>query len=248
MLTDLHNERILITGGSKGLGRSIATALVADGATVTIVARSQTLAGELAGTNVTLVSGDVTNKVFVDTVIGDLQPTILILNAGATPVMAPIDEQGWEDFSAIWNTDVKAGLYGIQAALKTPIPQGSRVLVVSSGAALGGSPLSGGYAGAKRMLGFMVQYANQVAIQRSLGIRFQAILPMQIIGDTNLGQQAAGAYAKRKNITVESYLSAAGKPLSAQTYATHFIKLLTDKSYADGVAYGIKHDGITKLE
>jgi hypothetical protein len=32
--------------------------------------------------------------------------------------MAPIDEQTWETFRTLWNTDVKAGLYGIQAAQK----------------------------------------------------------------------------------------------------------------------------------
>ena len=53
-----------------------------------------------------------------------------------------------------------AGLYWMQAALKTPLKSGSRVLVGSSGAAQNGSPLSGGYAGAKRMLWLMAKYAN----------------------------------------------------------------------------------------
>jgi NAD(P)-dependent dehydrogenase (short-subunit alcohol dehydrogenase family) len=60
-------------------------------------------------------------------------------------------------------TDVKAGLYWLQAALNLPLKPGSRVLVVSSGAAQNGSPLSGGYAGAKRMLWFM---ANDVALRQ----------------------------------------------------------------------------------
>jgi hypothetical protein len=57
--------------------------------------------------------------------------------------------------------DVKAGVHGIQAALKAPMASGSRVLIMSSGAALVlSSPhispqrlrLSGGHVGAKRML------------------------------------------------------------------------------------------------
>jgi hypothetical protein len=43
----------------------------------------------------------------------------------------------------------------LQAALNQPLKPGSRVLVVSSGAAENGSPMSGGYGGAKRMLWFM---------------------------------------------------------------------------------------------
>jgi hypothetical protein len=42
--------------------------------------------------------------------LAELRPTILALNAGAPPKMASLDEQLWETFSDTWNTDVKAGL------------------------------------------------------------------------------------------------------------------------------------------
>ena len=71
---------------------------------------------------------------------------------GVTPTMAPLSEQTWEAFTAPWDTDVKAGFQWIQEALRSPLARGSRVLLTSSGAAVRGSPLSGGYAGAKRML------------------------------------------------------------------------------------------------
>jgi hypothetical protein len=58
---------------------------------------------------------------------------VLILNAGARLPMKAIDEQTWDEFSTARNTDVKAGLTGIQAALKTPMNPGGRVLVMSSG-------------------------------------------------------------------------------------------------------------------
>ena len=248
-MINLQNERILLTGGGKGLGRAVVKALVALGAMVTVVARDKTLLNEAAGTNVLIVDGDVTDKVLIEKVIGDLQPTLLILNAGATPVMAPMDEQDWESFSAVWNTDVKAGLFGIQAALKTPVPPGGRVMIVSSGAAWGGSPLSGGYAGAKRMLWPMAKYANEMAIRRSHRIHFQVVLPTQIIGETDFGQHSASAIAQSRNMTIENYLAAGnGKPFSAKEYADYFVKLLTDINYADGIAYSINYDGITKLE
>jgi hypothetical protein len=44
---------------------------------------------------------------------------------------------------------VKGALYWMQAAFNLPLAPGARVLAGSSGAALQGSPLSGGYAGAK---------------------------------------------------------------------------------------------------
>ncbi|WP_158552618.1 SDR family NAD(P)-dependent oxidoreductase [Spirosoma telluris] len=247
-MTNLQHERILLTGGTKGLGRAIADALVAQGANVTVIARNKASFNESAAASVSVVAGDVTDQGFIDNVIGDLKPTLLILNAGATPTMASLEELSWESFSTAWNTDVKAGLYGIQAALKTPLSPGSRVLIVSSGAALAGSPLSGSYAGAKRMLWLMAQYANGIAKKRSLGIQFQAILPMQIIAETNLGQLATEAYAQSRNMTVESFLAARGDhSLTPKTYAAHFIEFLVNENYADGLAYGINYDGISQL-
>jgi hypothetical protein len=95
--------------------------------------------------------------------------------------MGRLDQLSWADFTVAWETDVKAGLYWLQAALNLPLKPGSRVLVGSSGAAVTGSPMSGGYGGAKRMLWFMAKYANGVSEQKNLGIRFQAIVPQQII-------------------------------------------------------------------
>jgi hypothetical protein len=43
------------------------------------------------------------------------------------------------------------------------LARGSRVLIASSGAAVGGSPMSGGYAGAKRMLWLMASCCSRAA-------------------------------------------------------------------------------------
>src|SRR5258705_8225954 len=100
-------------------------------------------------------------------------PAFGAMSRGRPPPMGRLDQMSWADFTAVWETDVKAGFYWLQAALNLPLKPGSRVLVGSSGAAVNGSPMSGGYAGAKRMLWFMAKYANGVAEQKGLGIRFQ---------------------------------------------------------------------------
>jgi hypothetical protein len=83
--------------------------------------------------------------------------------------------------------------------------------VGSSGAAVNGSPMSGGYAGAKRMLWFMAKYANGVAEQKGLGIRFQAIVAQQIIGGTGVGDAGANAYARAAGIETKAYLPASAR-------------------------------------
>ena len=50
------------------------------------------------------------------------------------------------------------------------------------------------------MLWFMAKYANGIAKQKGLGIRFQAIVPEQIIGGTGVGDEGASAYARAMGI------------------------------------------------
>jgi hypothetical protein len=167
---------------------------------------------------------------------------VLVLNAGATPTMAPLHLQTWESFSENWNTDVKSAFHWIQAALRLPLEPGTRVLVSSSGAAIQGSPLSGGYAGAKRMIWMMAGYANGVASSLNLGIRFQALLVRQIVGATQLGRAAAEAYAGRQGVSTEAFLAGFGKPLSPREYGEHVVTLLTDPRYESETAFGIRGD------
>src|SRR5204863_3208387 len=98
---------------------------------------------------VAVIMADITDEGAAQRILAEVRPDILVLNAGTTPPMGRLDQMSWADFTAVWETDVKAGLYWIQAALNVPLAPGARVLVGSSGAARQGSPLSGGYAGAK---------------------------------------------------------------------------------------------------
>jgi len=165
---------------------------------------------------------------------------VLVLNAGATPTMAPLHEQTWESFTKNWDTDVRATFHWIQAALRLPLERGSRVLISSSGAAIDGSPLSGGYAGAKRMIWMLAGYANGVASDLDLGMRFQALLVRQIVGATALGRAAAEAYALRKGVNTETFLAGFGKPLSPRDFGEHVVTLLTDPQYESATAFGIR--------
>ena len=246
----LEDKTIVVTGGSRGLGLGLVEALVAHGARVTVVAReSEALESVHSRLGVAIIPADVTDDVAAKRILAEVRPDIVVLNAGATPRMGRLDQISWADFTATWETDVKAGLYWIQAALNLPLKPGSRVLVGSSGAAANGSPLSGGYAGAKRMLWFMARYANGVAEQKKLGIRFQAIVPLQIIGGTGVGDAGANAYARAMGVERDAYLARFGAPLPPRQFGDHLVAVLEDPRYATGIAFGLKGDtGITVLE
>ena len=246
----LEQQSILITGGSRGLGLGVVEALAARHANVTVVARDTARLADLkARFGVSVIAGDATDPMLAESALRQVRPSVLVLNAGATPVMAPLHKQTWESFSRNWDTDVKATFHWIQAVLQVPLERGSRVLISSSGAAIDGSPLSGGYAGAKRMIWLMAAYANGVANDLNLGIRFQALLVQQIVGATELGRAAAEAYARRKGVSTEAFLAGFGKPLSLRDYGEHVVTLLTDPKYESATALGIRGEtGIQAFE
>jgi NAD(P)-dependent dehydrogenase (short-subunit alcohol dehydrogenase family) len=246
----LEGQKVVVTGGSRGLGLGIVEALVDRKAQVTVVARDPERLAEVSKRlGVKTVRGDVTDEKLAHGVLSDIRPSVLVLNAGATPPMGPLHELSWENFNRAWEVDVKAGFYWLQETLRLPLPRGSRVIVASSGAALNGSPLSGSYAGAKRMLWLMALYANDVARKLDLGIHFQAIIPQQIIGDTALGRAAGEAYAKGKGVSVEIFFAGFGAPLPPRKVGDHVVSILTDPRYATGVAFGMKGDrGIVSLD
>ena len=246
----LKDKTVVVTGGSRGLGLGLVEALVAHGAEVTVVARDTgALDAVRARLGVATIAADVTDATAAPRILSQVRPDIVVLNAGATPRMGRLDRISWDDFTAPWETDVKAGLYWLQAALNLPLKPGSRVLAVSSGAAMNGSQMSGGYGGAKRMLWFMAKYANGVSKQRVLGIRFQTIVPLQIVGDTGVGDAGANAYARAMGVKRDEFLARFGAPMPPREFGEKVVSVLDDPKYADGFAFGLKGDtGITMLE
>jgi hypothetical protein len=258
-MKDTFDKRVVITGGSAGLGLAMAKSLISRGARVTAVARDSARLGDAARIGAATIAGDATDAALMNRLIADEQPDVLILNAGAHLPMGLIDEQTWESFSAMWDTDVKATLLGIQAALKTPMKPGGRVLIMSSGAAMVLSVpyikpealrLSGGCIGAKRMQWFMAHSANAAARERGLSVNFQVVLPLQLIGGTAFGHQVASAYAEIEGVTPEQHiLDTYGTVLLPEHVGEHVTEMLTDPRYSSGVAYGIRANaGLVPLD
>ncbi len=204
----------LVTGASRGFGRAIATALAARGVPVTGVARDRgaldDLQAELGG-SFTPVAADAADPVVAGQLIDACRPGLLVLNAGAAPLSRPIQRHTWETFSRNWDVDVQHVFHWTREALLAPLDPGSLVVTLSSGAAVRGSPLSGGYAGAKATIRFITAYAASESERDGLGIRFVSLLP-QLTPVTGLGAAAVAAYAAREGIDVAAYTGRAGRP------------------------------------
>src|SRR6202041_1368371 len=110
--------------------------LAACGANVIAIGRDRATLSPAEQAGAAVIAGDATDATVMNEVVREQVPDVLILNAGARLPIKPMNHKNWDEFSTVWNTDVKAGLVGIQAALHTPMRQGGRVLVMSSGAAM----------------------------------------------------------------------------------------------------------------
>jgi NAD(P)-dependent dehydrogenase (short-subunit alcohol dehydrogenase family) len=232
--TDLTGATAIVTGASRGFGRGIAAALARAGAQVAGVARDREelarLRGEL-GDSFTPVTADAADPVTAGQLIDAYRPGILVLNAGASPLARPIQYQSWQSFSRNWEIDVQHVFHLAREALLAPLAPGSVVVTVSSAAALRGSPLSGGYAGAKATIRFITAYAAAESERGRLGIRFASVLP-QLTPATTLGAAAVAAYAAREGTDVATFLRNAGPALTPEEAGDAITGLITN--HADG--------------
>jgi NAD(P)-dependent dehydrogenase (short-subunit alcohol dehydrogenase family) len=245
---DLSGTTAIVTGASRGFGRGTAVALHAAGAHVVGIARDRAPLDELRaelGDAFTPVAADAADPVAAGHLIDTYQPRVLVLNAGVSPLSRPLHEHTWETFSRPWDVDVRHAFHWTREALLRPLPPGSAVVALSSGAALQGSPLSGGYAGAKATIRFLTAYAADESERAGLGIRFTAVLP-QLTPATGLGAAAVAAYAARAGMDVEAYLKDRGPALTPEQAGAAITALIGDPGH-DQRAYLLTAAGLRPL-
>lgn len=245
---ELDGTTAIVTGAGRGFGRAIARTLANAGAHVVGVARDREQLADVheeLGKAFEPFVGDVTDEVLTARLIDDYRPGLIVLNAGAAPLLRPLHQQSWESFSRPWQTDVRQAFAWAREALNAPLGEGGTVIAVSSRAALAGSPLSGGYAGAKATVRLIAAYAAQESDRAKLGIRFLSILP-DLTAQTELGRAAVAGYARRQGVAVEQFLETRGEPLTPDRVATAVLTLATGDA-PNGAAYSITAKALEQL-
>jgi len=122
----LAGTTTIVTGASRGFGRAIAISFVEHGAHAVGIARSES---QLNSLRAELEDGfqpevaDATDPSLPDRLFAQHQPHIVVLNAGATPVIGTLDHHTWETFSTNWHCDVRQVFNFAKAALSVPLAQ-----------------------------------------------------------------------------------------------------------------------------
>jgi 3-oxoacyl-[acyl-carrier protein] reductase len=183
----LEGTVAIVTGGSEGIGRAIAAALKAEGAEVTITARSQdrlqTAAGEIG---VDWIAADVgveadavrTVKSVVDK-HGRLD--ILVNNAGIGSG-GPLIDMELEELERVYRTNVFGAFLMAREAARQFVSQGSGELInVSSTSGLSGGPGATAYSSSKFALRGMTECWRHEL--RRHDVRVMLVNPSEVLTD-----------------------------------------------------------------
>jgi len=242
----LTGKQVVVVGATGGVGAAIVRRVVAEDAKTLAVARERTaldrLAREIAGLDVLPL--DASHEDAPAAVFDAMTPDVLVISAGARPPAAPLHKLTWSQFAVNWESDVKMSFGFCKAALDMPLRQGSTVILISSGAGLGGSPISGGYAGAKRTQMFIANYSQKESSRLQLGIRFVTLVPLMIMPDTSLGRFAVEGYAKYMGVSVTDFLSSLKSPQTPDDVADAVIELVSSPTARTGSIFSVSHEGI----
>lgn len=159
----IKGSNILVTGGSLGIGKATAGALVGAGANVAITGRDRArLEAAASATGAAPIVADVANAADIDRTYEEFlhrfdRLDCLINNAGIGNFKA-LDELTLEDFESVFRVNVYgAALMGARAAKIFKKQNGGNIVNIASTAALNGFASGSVYAGSKFALRGMTE-------------------------------------------------------------------------------------------
>ncbi|QFY10942.1 SDR family oxidoreductase [Nonomuraea phyllanthi] len=165
----MSGRAVLVTGGSRGIGRAVAAAFAAQGDRVAIHHRDSekdalSLLAELPRQGHTVVRADLADpeavRRMVDEAAGALGGIDVLVNNAGVFLAHPITETSYEEWQATWRRTLDVNLVGpanVTWCAVRHMPAGGRVINVSSRGAYRGEPDSPAYGASKAGLNALGQ-------------------------------------------------------------------------------------------
>ena len=193
MSNDLSGKVVVVTGGTRGIGRACAEAFARDGAKVALCGRSQTTAEEAAqaiGGGARGYQADVADRASVDAMFkaveDDLGPVdVLVNNAGLNRdgLVARLKDEDWD---AVIQANLSGVFYCCRAVARGMMKRRSgNIINISSIIGLRGQGGQTNYAAAKAgLIGFSKSLARELG---SRGVNVNVVCPGYIDTDMTAG-------------------------------------------------------------
>ena len=181
----IENAVAFVTGGSEGIGRGIAKALLAKGARVTVTGRREEIlrstAEEIGADWICADAGNEADAVrTVREVVGKHGRLDLLVNNAGMGRFAPLVEMTLEDFEAVYRTNVYgAFLMGREAARQFVAQDGGHLVNISSTSGLSGGKRGTAYSSSKFALRGMTECWR--AELRPHNVRVMLVNPSEVI-------------------------------------------------------------------